>query len=120
LLEGLAGAPQITSQTLEDLRASEREDAAEMAPNLPEEQQAAILGEWMDQYYRGLLDEPIPMLGNATPRELAKEPGRVDELVAWLKFMENGMAKATSDGTGSETHDLSWMWEELGIAALRR
>ena len=38
---------------------------------------------------------------------------------AWLKFMENGMAKAAPAGTG-ESHDLTWMWEELGIAALRR
>lgn len=59
------------------------------------------------------------MLGNATLRELAKEAGRAEELAAWLKFMENGMAKAAPAGTG-ESHDLTWMWEELGIAALRR
>ena len=120
LLEGLVGAPTITSQTFEELKASEpNEKAAETTPHLTEEQQRTILGEWMDQYYRRLLDEPVPMLGNATPRELAKEAGKADELAAWLKFMENGMAKATPSGAG-EAYDLSWMWEELGIAALRR
>jgi hypothetical protein len=120
LLEGLVGAPEITSQTLDDLKAGEPgENVAETAPDLPEEQKRAIVGEWMERYYRGLLDEPIPMLGNATPREFAKEAGRADELAAWLKFMENGAAKASPGGAG-ETYDLSWMWEELGIAALRR
>jgi hypothetical protein len=120
LLEGLVGAPEITSQTLDELKASEAgERVADTAPDLTEEQQRAILGEWVEQYYRGLLDEPIPMLGNATPRELAKEGGKADELAAWLKFMENGMAKAAPDGA-ADSYDLSWMWEELGIAALRR
>lgn len=119
LLEGLVGAPEIASQTFEELKASEpSEKAAEMAPDLTEEQQRAILSEWMERYYRGLLDEPIPMLGNATPREVAKNAGRADELAAWLKFMENGMAKAAP--AAGESYDLSWMWEELGIAALRR
>jgi len=119
LLEGLVGAPEITSQTLEELKASKPgERVAETPPDLPEEQRA-ILREWMDQYYRGLLDEPIPMLGNATPREFAKEAGRAEELAAWLKLMENGAAEASPGGAG-ETCDLSWMWKELGIAALRR
>lgn len=120
LLEGLVGAPEIASQTLEEVKAGEPgKNVAETAPLLPEEQQRAMLKAWMDQYYRGLLDEPIPMLGNATPRELAKEAGRADELAAWLKLMENGAAGASAGGAG-EPFDLSWMWDELGIAALRR
>jgi len=121
LLEGLVGTPQITGQTLQELKASQPgdEETAETTPDLPKEEQRAILAEWMDRYYRDLLDQPIPKLGNATPRELARDAGRADELVAWLKFMENGAAKAASHGPG-EAYDLSWMWEELGIAALRR
>ena len=114
LLERLVGAPEITCQTLDDLEAGESaEDAAEF------DDLDALPPDWIEQYYRRLLDEPVPMLGDSTPRQAAKEAGRADELAAWLKFLENRMARTA--GAGPDTaYDLSWMWGELGIADLRR
>ena len=59
------------------------------------------------------------MLGDRTPRELAREVGQLDNLAAWLKFIENGAAKSFGDSADG-VYDLAWMWEELGIAKLRR
>lgn len=120
LLDGLTGAPQITTQTFEELRASKPRDEIGEAPlDLSVEQQQEMIREWMDQHYRSVLDEPAPMLGNRIPRELAREKGGPDQLVAWLKFMENGAARTVA-GSPADTYDLAWMWEELGIAELRR
>jgi len=120
LLGGLTGAPQVTTQTLEELKASKpSEETAEASFDVPLEQQQAVMREWMDRYYRALLDEPIPMLGDRTPRELARKRREADKLAAWLKFLENGAAKAVG-GRAGDTYDLAWIWEELGIAELRR
>ena len=66
-----------------------------------------------------LLDEPVPMLGNITPRRAAKSAKGREKLVAWLKFLENGAARHGS-GSPMADLDLTWMWEELGVANLRR
>jgi hypothetical protein len=117
LLDGLAGEPQITARTLEELQAGASSDQpAEDTPALPPEFQQALQKEWLDKYYRALLDQPVPMLGNRTPRELARSM-EIDPLAAWLKVMENGAARTASQG---EIYDLAWMWHELGIATLRR
>lgn len=119
LLNGLIGAPQITTQTLDELRENRSRDGIDQTPlDLPAEQQQEIVRQWMDQHYRSLLDEPVPMLGDRAPRELAREKGDRDQLVAWLKFMENGAAKAVTRSP-ADAYDLAWMWEELGVAELR-
>jgi hypothetical protein len=73
----------------------------------------------MDRYYMGLLDEPVPMLGNMTPRRAAKSVKGREKLVAWLKLLENGAAKHGS-GSPMAGYDVTWMWHELGVANLRR
>jgi hypothetical protein len=65
------------------------------------------------------LDLPVPMLGNKTPREAAKSAKGREKLVQWLKFLENGNAKQ-DEGASMAGYDVTWMWQELGVADLRR
>ncbi len=74
--------------------------------------------ESLDRHYMNLLDEPVPMLGNMTPRRAAKSVKGREKLVAWLKLLENGAAHGS--GSPMADCDLTWMWEELGVAGLRR
>jgi hypothetical protein len=85
---------------------------------LPDEERAVVQAN-MDRYYMNLLDEPVPMLGNVTPRRAAKSARGREKLVTWLKLLENGVAKR-SDGSPMAGYDVTWMWEELGVAGLRR
>ena len=64
-------------------------------------------------------DETVPMLGNMTPRRAAKTMKGREKLVAWLKYMENQAANHQA-GTPMANYDFSWLWDELGIADLRR
>ena len=84
---------------------------------LPDEERAMLQAN-MDRYYMNLLDEPVPMLGNLTPRRAAKSAKGREKLVAWLKLLENGAARQ-GDGISMVGCDLSWMWTELGVAHLR-
>jgi len=59
------------------------------------------------------------MLGNVSPRKAAKTKKGREKLVGWLKLLENGAAREKADSTMAR-YDVSWMWEELGIADLRQ
>ena len=73
----------------------------------------------MDEHYRGLLDQPIPALGNLSPRQAACTVKGREKVVAWLKSLENHSAKRPAGDLIGE-YDFGWMWQELGLAALRR
>jgi hypothetical protein len=74
----------------------------------------AIVRHYKDTHYRRVLDEPVPMLGDRTPRQCARtKAGRV-RLVRWLKELENGELHAAG-ATGGGAYDFVWLWEELGV-----
>ena len=75
-----------------------------------------IVHDALDRHYRALLDQPVPMLGNVSPRKAAKEKKGREKLVDWLKLVENGNAAQAS----MAGYDASWLWDELSVADLRR
>lgn len=116
-LAGLVGSPLTERTDLEQMLASERppRPPTGMSP----EQQRAIVHQGLDDHYRRVLDEPIPVLGNRSPRQAAKTAKGREKVVAWLKSLENHAAhREPDDPMGS--YDVGWMWHELGMEALRR
>ena len=70
----------------------------------------------MEDHYPRFLDEPIPALGNRSPRSAAKTTKGREKVVAWLKRLENGAARHDpSDPMAG--YDFGWMWRELGHRA---
>jgi hypothetical protein len=67
-----------------------------------------------EAHYRRTLDEPVPMLGNRTPRECARSKQGRKKLANWIKEIENGELRQAT-GTGVPPYDVSWMWRELGV-----
>jgi hypothetical protein len=90
-----------------------------LSSGLSPDDERAVLQANMDRYYMNLLDESVPMLGNMTPRRAAKSATGREKLVTWLKLLENSAARG-GDGSPMADCDFTWMWEELGIAGLRR
>ena len=89
-------------------------------PNMSVEERRAIIHDSLDRHYRNMLDQPIPMLGNKSPRAAVRTAkGRV-KVVDWLKTLENHAAD--SDGRNGEiaNYSFNWIWMELGVAELRR
>ena len=83
------------------------------------ELEAKVVGEFLSKHYRKILDEPIPMLGNRTPRECVKTAKGRAEVVNWLKTLESG-EEERSIPLGRVPFDFLPMWEELGILDLRK
>jgi hypothetical protein len=116
-LAGLVGPPLTERTEPEQMLASERPPRP--PSGLSPEQERAIVQQGLDDYYRRVLDEPIPALGGKSPRAAAKTVKGREKVAAWLKMIENHAAhRPPGDPMGS--YDTGWMWRELGVEALRR
>lgn len=117
---GLVGAPLTEIQTVEQMRANApRGGTATSSPAIPPEVQAELIHDMLDRQYRSLLDEPVPMLGNRTPRAAARSARSRRDLVVWLKHLENRSSHAPDPADPMATYDFTWLWQELGIEHLR-
>ncbi len=74
----------------------------------------AVLYRVKDAHYHRVLDEPVPMLGDKTPRACARTKAGRARLVRWLKEIENGELHQAAT-SGQAPYDIGWMWQELGV-----
>jgi hypothetical protein len=119
-LDKLVGEPLLESRTVTELMASPRSGTPKArAPGLTPDAERAIVHATLDRHYVNLLDQPVPALGNISPRRAARSAKNREKLVAWLKLLENSTARHDS-GSPMADYDVTWIWEELGVAQLRR
>ena len=113
LLGELVGPPAISTEAL-DLRKGNNED--DEGNDDPGPGADPMTREYLDQHYRAVLEQPVGMLDNATPRAAAQSPQGRAKLAAWLKFLEN---QSAANPNPAMNYDFGWMWIELGVADLR-
>ena len=89
-------------------------------PDIPEEERRTIIHSSLDRHYRNLLDQPIPMLGNKSPRAAANTAKSRVKVVDWLKMIENRTAASADRNNEMTSYSFDWLWAELGVAELRR
>ncbi|MEM6405563.1 MAG: hypothetical protein AAF669_03060 [Pseudomonadota bacterium] len=68
----------------------------------------------MDQECRSMLNDSLSVLDARTPRDCAANPDSHEDVVDWLKFLENRSMHASLP-----PYDFTWMWEELGLMQYR-
>lgn len=88
--------------------------AGEEEPDIPPEEMEAVIGTFLEGHYRKVLDEPVPMLGNRSPRGAARTKKGRAAVVEWLKALENSELRQAAE-TGRKPFDTGWLWEELKI-----
>ncbi len=69
---------------------------------------------FLDRYYKQSLDQPLPILEDLTPNEVAGSEIQRDDLTHWLKYQENATAKRALE-MGKPAYDFRWLWRELGL-----
>ena len=116
VLDGLVVQPLVEVQTLEQCMAT-RDPAPPPRLNLSVEERRTIIHDGLDRHYRDLLDQPIPVLGNKSPRAAVKTPKGRAKVVDWLKTLETHTANSDDE---MATYNFSWLWMELGVNELRR
>jgi hypothetical protein len=115
-LGGLIGQPAVKMESIAQVMAS-RSTAMPAPLDMPGEQNPTVVHGFLDRHYREVLDQPVPMLGDETPRAAVQtDEGRI-KVADWLKMLESRTAKA--DGPMA-SYSFGWLWKELGISELRR
>lgn len=118
LLHNLIGPALNLIQTPEQLMASQPQQNSdrirEPAEGIDRKVEAQIIHDTLDQHYRKCLDEPIPALGNKTPRQCARNKTGRKKVTEWLKQLENNELRRAA-GANQEPYDSSWMWVELKL-----
>lgn len=87
--------------------AARRETPAEPEPSIPPEVATPLIHAMLDRHYRAALDEPVPMLGDVTPRAAARTKAGRDRLAAWLKHLENGSGRHSDPTDPMATYAIS-------------
>lgn len=113
--------PPLTEiRTLAQLMADDAARAPhDEALEIPPDEMERIVHDMLTREYAKTLDEPVPALGQKTPRALARTKSGRTKVADWLKYIENGTAKAGA-ADPMRTYDFTWMWEELKLGDLRR
>ena len=119
VLDGLVAQPLVEIQTLEQCM-STRNPAPPARLNLSEQERRTIIHDGLERHYRDLLDQPIPALGNKSPRAAVRTAKGRARVVDWLKTLENHTAKLAGHNDEMATYDFTWLWTELGVNELRR
>jgi hypothetical protein len=119
LLQGLVGPAlsslQTPEQMLEEHR-TRRQNTGRQEPtdSLDPEIAAEIIQHTLDQHYRRVLDEPVPALGDKTPRQCARSKQGRERVIEWLKYLENNELHRAAR-QGQTPYDSRWMWDELKL-----
>jgi len=117
-LRSMVGAPLISHEDVEQAFKNRPVRSGSGSEQIPPEVQEQLLKKYFDEHYRQTLDEPLPALGDKTPREAVKtEKGR-EEVIDWLKNLENNEQRRAASQK-QKPYDSVWMWEELGLDHFR-
>lgn len=121
-LGDLVGTPltqiMTPAQAMEEREHHGRE--ASPALQIPPEEEARIIGQMLERHYRQVLDEPVPALGDMTPRQAVRTVSGRKKVAAWLKGIENTTARASGGHGAMAAYNFGWMWSELGLSELRK
>ena len=111
--------PTIEQLAPAELMAAHSEKKQAPSPDLSPTETRALIHLNLDRLYRRQLDEPIPMLGDISPRTAIESKKGREKVASWVKTLENHMARIPSDDPMAG-YEFGWLWEELGIADHRR
>jgi len=125
ILAELAGAligPALTEiETLEQVMAGrDGDEHLDQSGDLPAELQAELVHGALTDHYRRTLDEPIPALGDLSPRAAAQTAAGRRKVADWLKHIENQTKSGSSPDEPMASYDFTWLWRDLGLEKLRR
>ncbi|HOT97448.1 MAG TPA: hypothetical protein PLN61_08465 [bacterium] len=86
---------------------------AEKKEEIPAEIKQQLISRYMDDYYSRIIDQPIPMLKNHTPRQAARKTKLRPLLEQWLRELENSEERRKKmDGVG---YPVAKIRQQLGM-----
>ena len=118
-LGGLVAKPLTEIQTVEQMRAAPAPHRDPPTAPVPAEAAAELVHDMLDRQYRALLGEPIPMLGDMSPRTAAAAPAAARTSRSGSSIWRTIPRHTEDRDDPMATYDFSWLWRELKIEHLR-
>ena len=122
--DGLAGpAVQYLTREVTDPRSpaalagsgqAGRSGRAGTSPNLPPADLTEMMTQFVRSHYAHWADEPIPALGDKTPRQAITTPSGLERVKGLLRLYEAGEADQAKD-QGREAVSYQFLWDALGV-----
>ena len=84
-------------------------------PNIAPEDMTRLFEQVMRRTYSKWADEPVPLLGNLTPRQAIGTPGGLERVRGLLREYEAGEARMAA-GDGRAAVSLQFLWDSIGIS----
>lgn len=81
---------------------------------IPPELKSRLIEQLYRKQYAGMADQPIPALGDKSPRQALEEPGGERKVRVWLDGFERNEQRM-AEGDGREPVDLGFLWQEIGL-----
>ncbi len=107
----LAGNAQLLEREVAPLDLDRTERAEALAPAEAD----VLASDYLEQYLRRWLDEPLARLAGLTPRAATTVPQLHGELELLVRAIENRAAHARR--AGAAWPDVGWLWDELGLTS---
>ncbi len=95
------------------------QDSSEKTDTIDPEVASEIIHDYLDNHYRNILDQPIPMLDDKSPRQCARSKKGRKKVIEWLKSLENNEQRRAAS-QGQKPYDSNWMWVDLGLIQYRK
>ncbi len=105
----LAGNAQLLEREVAPLNLDRPEQAKALAPADAD----VLASDYLEQYLRRWLDEPLERLEGLTPRAATAVPRLHGELELLVRAIENRAAHARR--AGAAWPEVGWLWQELGL-----
>ncbi|MEX2498931.1 MAG: SEC-C metal-binding domain-containing protein [Wenzhouxiangellaceae bacterium] len=84
-------------------------------PELPPEVLSGLLTEVVRRNYADWADEPVPALGDRTPRDAIQTPAGLDRVKGLLRSYEHGEVRSVHE-QNRDPVSFQFLWDELGIS----
>ena len=99
-----------------DPRSPKALESASPSPQaaIPPEMAAELIRNYMGSFYENWSDEPIPALGNKTPREAIRTGEGRRAVIELLKSYEHHEERRVRD-QGGKPFDFGFLWDQLGL-----
>lgn len=85
------------------------------SPDLPPEVMTQLMQQALHRIYAKWADEPIPLLGNQTPRQAIATPAGLERVKGLLREYEANEARMSRDD-GRAPASLQFLWDSLALA----
>lgn len=110
----LLGSPSEIRHTDKSFSIHSIQETSEARIEIPQNMKTKEAHACLDRHYQLVIDNPLSTFGGKTPRQAAKSKLMREQVVDWLKLLENDEYRR-SQKSSQKIYNTDWLWIELNL-----